>query len=119
MVAVGHLSTLTVATGVDSTGFGRWAWMHMGGDGKATRVLVAYRLCQPHRNTGSDTIWDQHLHFFEAQGNTKSPIQNICDDLVFLLTKWKHAGNEIVIMGDFKEDVYNGVFSVCISSDPL
>jgi hypothetical protein len=66
MVAVGHLSTMTVATGVDSTGLGRQAWMHMGGVGKTTRVLVTYQPYQPHCNTGSNTIWDQDLHCFEA-----------------------------------------------------
>jgi hypothetical protein len=66
MVAVRCLSTMTVATGVDSIGLGRWAWMHMGGGGKATRVLVAYCPCQPHCNIGSNTVWDQHCHHFEA-----------------------------------------------------
>ncbi len=80
---------------------------------------MAYRPCQPHRNTGSNTIWDQHLRYFEAWGNTKSPIQNFHDDLVFLLTKWKHAGDEIVIMGDLNKDIYKGILSVHISSEPL
>jgi hypothetical protein len=113
MVAVRHLSTMTVATGVDSTGLGRWAWMHLGGGRKATCVLVAYRSCQPHCNTGRDTLWDQHLCYFEAQGNTQSLIQNFHDDLVFLLTELKHAGYKIVIMGDFNKDV-SMAFSQCI-----
>jgi hypothetical protein len=91
----------------------------MGGGRKTTHVLVAYHPCQSHCNTGSNTIWDQHLCYFEAQGNTKSPIQNLHDDLVYLLTKWKHAGDKIVIMGEFNEDVYNGVLSVHISSESL
>jgi len=119
MVAVRCLSTMTVATGVDSIGLGRWAWMHMGGGGKTTHVLVAYHPCQPHHNTGSNTIWDQYLCYFEARGNAKCPIQNLHDDLVYLLTKWKHAGDKIVIMGEFNEDVYNGVLSVHISSESL
>jgi hypothetical protein len=76
MVAVGRLSTMTVATGVDSTDLGRWAWMHMGGGGKTTRVLMAYCPYQPHHNTGSNTVWEQHLYYFEAQRNIKSSIQN-------------------------------------------
>jgi hypothetical protein len=67
-VVVGRLSTMTVETGVDSTGLGRWAWMHMGGGGKTTHILVAYCPCQPHRNTGSDAVWDQHLHYSRLEG---------------------------------------------------
>ncbi len=39
-------------------------------------------------------------------------IQNFQDDLVSQLTKWKQTGNEIVIMGDFNKDVYNGALLV-------
>ncbi len=83
----------------------------MGGGGKTTCVLVAYQPCQPHRNTGNDTVWDEHLQYFEARGNTKSPILNFHDDLIGLLTKWKNAADEIVIMANFNEDVYNCVLS--------
>jgi hypothetical protein len=84
----------------------------MGGGGKSTCILVAYRPCQPHRNTGSDTVWDQHPCYIEARGNTNMLIQNFQDDLVSQLTKWKQTGNEIVIMGDFNKDVYNGALLV-------
>jgi hypothetical protein len=76
----------------------------MGGGEKTTRILVAYQPCQPHCKTGSNTVWDQHLQYFEAGGNTKSLILNFHDDLVSLLTKWKNTGDEIVIMGHFNED---------------
>ncbi len=118
-MSVGQISTMIVATGVDMMGLGCWAWMYMGGGGKMTRVLVAYQPCQSHRNTGRDTVWDQHLRYFEARGNTNSPILNFHDDLVGLLTKWKNAGDEIVIMGDFKEDVYNSILSARLASVPL
>jgi hypothetical protein len=111
LVSVGRISTIIVSTGVGMTGLGRWAWIYIGGGGKTMKVLVAYRPCQPYRNTGSKTIWDQHLQYFEARGNTKSPILNFHDDLVGLLTKWKNAGDEIVIMGNFNEDVYSSILS--------
>jgi hypothetical protein len=81
MVAVGRIPTMVKATGMDIMGLGWWAWVYMGGGVKTMHVLVAYRPCQPHRNTGSDTVLEQHRHYFEAQGNTKSPIMNFQDDL--------------------------------------
>jgi hypothetical protein len=48
VLSVGHLSLMVLATGADSTGLGRWSWIHIGGGGKTTCILVAYRPCQPH-----------------------------------------------------------------------
>jgi hypothetical protein len=56
---------------------------------------------------------------YNTRGNTKSPILNFHYDLVGLLTKWKNARDEIVIMGDFNEDVYNGILSAQLAWEPL
>jgi hypothetical protein len=40
MVAVGRLFTMTVATGADSTGLGRWAWMHMGEEARKQHAFL-------------------------------------------------------------------------------
>jgi hypothetical protein len=61
LVSVGWISTIIVATGIDMMGLGRRACIYMGGGGKAMRILVAYRPCQPHPNIRSNTVWDQHL----------------------------------------------------------
>jgi hypothetical protein len=119
MVAAGRISMMVKATGTDTTGLGWWAWVYMGGGGNTTCILVAYQPCQPLCNTGSDTVWEQHRCYFKAQGNTKSLMMNFQDDLVALLTEWKIAGNEIVLMGDFNEDVYTGILSVQLPLDPL
>ena len=48
-----------VKVGANTTGLGRWSWMHVGGGGKTTRIIAAYQPCgQRGRITRGETVWD-------------------------------------------------------------
>jgi hypothetical protein len=40
-------------------------------------------------------------------------------DLLSLLRRWKASGNEILLIGDFNENVYSGVFATALAGDDL
>jgi hypothetical protein len=38
------------------------------------RIIVAYQPCNlKERKTMEETVWDQHLHYFEARGDIRDP----------------------------------------------
>ena len=120
IAATGRLASFVTITGVDETGLGRWAWLYVSGGGKATRVIVAYQPCQPkRRRTMGETVWDQHIRYHESQGEVRNPRIMFCLDLVDLLRLWKRGGNEIILFGDFNEDVYHGPLSTLLATDDL
>jgi hypothetical protein len=120
ITAVGRAATFVSTTGEDETGLGRWAWLYMSGGGKATRVIVAYQPCQPkRRNTMGETVWDQHVRYHESQGEVRNPRIMFRHDLVELLLQWKRGGDEIILAGDFNENVYHGPLSVLLEADDL
>ncbi len=106
-------------TGVDSTGLGRWSWLYVGGGEKTTRILIAYQPGQPNIITCGETVWDQHVRYFEARGEVRNPRMMFQLDLLSLLCVWKAAGDEILLLGDFNEDVYTGRLSLALSDGDL
>ncbi len=40
-------------------------------------------------------------------------------DLISLLCRWKAEGDEILLMGDFNENVYTGLLAVLLTTDDL
>ncbi len=38
-------------------------------------------------------------------------------DLLSLLHRWKAAGDEILLMGDFKENIYTNNFAIVLAGD--
>jgi hypothetical protein len=51
---------------------------------------------------------DQHLRYFQALGDARSPRTIFYEDLVAQLLVWKLVDNNIILMGDFNENVYTG-----------
>lgn len=54
------------------------------------------------------TVCDQHTRYFESRGEVRHPRQMFQADLLLLIRSWKTAGDEIILMGDFNENVYEG-----------
>ena len=77
MMTLGQMSGYVLATGVDSTGLGRWSWiLHGAGEGndlRKTRVVVAYQPCEPGKNSKGKTTFEQHQQYFEQKGDFWSP----------------------------------------------
>ncbi len=64
-------------------------------------------------------VWDQHSQYFEARGEIRDPRSMFRLDLVSLLRWWKADGDEIVLMGDFNENVYSGQIAGSLAGDDL
>jgi hypothetical protein len=114
--AFGRLASFVTATGVDSTGLGQWSWLHVGGGCKTRQVITAYQPVRSNKYTHGRTVWDQHVWYFEAQGEIRNPRAMFQSDLLSLLSVWKAAGDEILLLGDFNEDVYTGRMASALSS---
>ena len=120
IAAVGRFSSFVKEVGSDSSGLGRWSWVRVGGGGKTTRMIIAYQPCGTRgRKTMGETVWDQHTRYFEARGEIRDPKTMFKQDLVNLLRQSKASGDEILLMGDFNENVYTGPLSLLLSGDDL
>jgi hypothetical protein len=66
-----------------------------------------------------ETVWDQHLQYFEARGEIRDPRLMFQYNLMSLLHQWKAAGDKILLMGDFNENVYSGPIALALLEDAL
>ena len=117
--AFGRLASFVTSTGVDSTGLGRWSWICVGGGGKTTLVITAYQPVRPNKNKSGGTVWDQHVRYFEARGEVRNPRVMFQSDLLCHLLMCKESGYEILLLGDFNEDVYTGQLALSLSGEFL
>jgi hypothetical protein len=105
----GRFASFVTLTGADTTGLSRWSWIYVGGGGKSTRVIVAYQTCSPKNGrTMGETVWDQHLRYFESRGESRDPRSMFHHDHISLLRQWNGAGDEIMLLGDFNKNIYLG-----------
>jgi hypothetical protein len=109
MMAMGRFSAEVVETGVDHYGLGRWCWMRVGSGDKKTRIVMAY---QPSGSSSSHsagtTVREQHERYFEARGDLRSAKAIFFEQLITQLVVWKATDTDIILLGDFNENVYTG-----------
>jgi hypothetical protein len=102
---------------IDTANLGRWAWVRVGGGGKSTRIITAYQPCDPKKKTMGETVWDQHTRYFEALGEIRNPRVMFKSDLLNLLCAWIVTGDEVLLFGNFNEDVYSGALAGDLARD--
>ena len=119
MMALGRLSSQVSEAKADESKLGRWCWMRVGGGGKTTVVCMAHQPCEPSDDTAGQTSWDQQARHFEARGDGCSPRDIFFEQLVGQLLEWKEEGLEIILLGDFNEDVYEDRFATRLAEDDL
>jgi hypothetical protein len=118
ITAASCLSSFVTEVGCDTSGLGRWTWLYVGGGGKTTQMIVAHQPCTlGRRTTKGETVWDQHHWCFEAPGEIRHPRAMFKSDLLSLLCRWKAAGDEILLMGNFNENIYTGNFAIALAGD--
>jgi hypothetical protein len=84
------------------------------------RVIVAYQPCSPkNRRTMGETVWDQHLCYFESRRESWDPRSMFHHNLISPLRQWKVARDEIMLLGDFNENVYSRPIACSLSSEEL
>ncbi len=106
-MAFNTISSQVTSTGVDTTGLGRWCWMLLGSGRKRTRIVMAYQPSNSGRSAGT-TVKDQQARYFQSLGDACSPRSIFYEQLVAQLGIWKTSDNDIILLGDFNEHVYNG-----------
>ncbi len=119
-MAMGHFSAEVMESGVDPSGLGRWCWLTVGSGNKKTRIVMAY---QPSGSksaySAGTTVREQHERYFEARGNLRSACTIFLEQLIAQLILWKHTDSDILILGDFNENVSSGHISKCLSQPDL
>lgn len=92
-------------TGFDSTGLGRWSWVRISGkQGCVTRFITVY--CPGNKQgKGTDTVYAQQLNYL-----MEDPIRRFWLDLGEQILDWHSRGEQLIIGGDWNEDVQKPVF---------
>ena len=86
---------------------GDCAGPNWGGSGKTTYVMTMYMPPDKiSKNTKIQTVWDQYKTHQNSQGK---PDKYLChalfEDVIGKLLPWKQEDCEIVLVGDFNEDI--------------
>ncbi len=83
--------------------------MRVGSGGKKTQIVMAY---QPSGSSSSNSagtmVREQHERYFKARGNLRSTKAIFFEQLIAQLVVWKGTDEDIILLGDFNENVYTG-----------
>ena len=117
-MAFGDTASLTVGSGCDTTGLGRWSWISIrGARGGVTRVLTAY---QPVRaRKGHSTVYSQHRRYFRRIRREGCPRDFFKRDLLHLLRQWRAQGDRLIVMMDGNENMNDGKLEKELSAEDL
>ncbi len=119
-MAMGRFSAEVMESGVDPSGLGCWCWLTVGSGNKKTRIVMAYQPSgSKSTNSAGTTVREQHKRYFEARGNLRSVHTIFFEQLIAHLIVWKNSNSNIVLLGDFNENVYFGRFLKCLSQPDL
>jgi hypothetical protein len=139
MLSINQAAHRMVASGRDPSGLGRWVWTRqIGKGGLHLRTATLYRPCK--NNTGPLTVYSQHQNFFDSKVATPketeevaaalpdtaepeeketlkeqlramNPRDRLLHDLGQEIEIWRALGDQILVMGDFNEDVRGPVLT--------
>jgi hypothetical protein len=76
---------------------------------KATRIVMAYQPSGSKSSTsGGTTVREQHEQYFEAWGDLRPARTIFFKQLIAQFVIWKQTNSDIILLGDFNENVYSG-----------
>ncbi len=116
MMAFGSFAPEVIDSVINTTGLSRWCWFCAGSGSKKT---MAYQPSNSGLSSTGTTVKDQHSRYFCALGNARSPCTIFFEQLVSQLIIWKSDNNDIVLMGDFNKNIYNGRLARRLSQEDL
>ncbi len=106
-MAMGWFSAEVVEMGVDHYGLGQWCWMKVGSGDKKTQIVMVYQPSgSSSTNLAGTTVREQHEQYFEARGDLRSARLIFFEQLIAQLVVWKTTDTDIILLGDFNENVY-------------
>ena len=118
MITCGKGSTHTIGSGEDKDKMGRWNWISL--QGKQNRITTIITIYRPGKN--QTTLDKQHAHTSKTRPDIAKRIgpQELWDkDLATLVTAFKDKGHEIIIGGDWNDDLNDETGKVQISMQQL
>jgi len=74
----------------------------LGKNNKILWVVVAYRPC---KSDGPLTTYQQQLHYWYKNKQTKCPKALFLSDLATETQQWQEEGDNIIVLADMNEDV--------------
>jgi hypothetical protein len=93
--------------GSDESILGRWSWMRLrGSNGRTLRFVNVYR---PVVSNGATSAYQQQKSVFLDQGLDDCPRKKLLTDLQHNLKKWIEEGDQVIVAGDFNDDVRTGL----------
>ena len=94
-------------SGKDDSGLGRWVVMtFQGSHGIVTRVVCGYNPCVTNRRATRSTYQQHKRYFVTKESDRTCPRTRFREDLVRQLTKWREAGDRLIVCMDANENIY-------------
>jgi hypothetical protein len=102
-LALNQLSYRVIKSGVDSSGLGCWSWIRF--QGKQGITLQAVTVYRPVVSFGATSVYQQHSRYIHDKDLTGCPRDLFFTDLDKAITTWIDEGDQLIVQGDFNEDV--------------
>ncbi len=103
IICHGHTCARVMEWGTDKSVLGRWSWIRLrGSNGRTFRFATVYR---PVTSNGAASAYQQHRQILLEQGIDTCPRKQLLTDLQEAISEWIATGDQIVVAGDFNEDV--------------
>jgi hypothetical protein len=105
LISINNSSHRVISSGRDSSGLGRWTWtLYRGKHNVTLRIITAYRPCKP-STPGPNTTYSQHQQYHNRISDIRCPRDSILEDLGQCINTWRNAGDQIILMADFNDDM--------------
>ena len=115
-VCFGDVTGYIQKMGKDEEGLGRWSWILLGGsDGHMTRLITAYNPCKSGKANSGTSYQQQRRHFIVRRKDITCPRTLFRQHLTAAITKWRAAGERIVLFMDHNEHAYDGMLGRALS----
>ena len=100
-IAVEDIAQRFHSAGQDVKELGRWSWVKVTGKQNCvTRFVTVY--CPKSTGKGMNTVYEQQLEFLKTD-----PTAKFWEDLAQSIVAWQNEGNQLVLMGDWNEEIVN------------
>ncbi len=120
MMAMRCFTAKVAESGVDPSSLGCWCWFKVGCGNKKTRIVMAYQPSSSRSASSAGTTKrEQYEWYFEARGNLHSAHTIFFEQFIAQLIVWKCTDSDIILLGDFNENVHFGHISKRLSQPDL
>ena len=110
LLTQGLLALRSIGSGSDKRELGRWTWtVFRGKHNTITRIVSIYVPTNP-STPGESKVYFQHLRMLQSQQVQEDPIKNFWKELWEEIDKWRSNGEQLIIMGDWNNDVSDKTF---------